>query len=148
MPADTVETSAARVASIASLITSPMVACIGPTAAWVHGAGDRPPHLHHVQRAVSRRIRVSAHPRVRFHDSALDPADTVDIAGIAVTTPLRTLSDLARGTDRHPSYRTWALALLRVDPSLGPQAQEALQSRRQMPGKLTGLRLLQELMKM
>lgn len=66
------------------------------SAAWVHGATPEPPAVHSA--SIDRRHRL--HPpvlaRVRFHEVRLTDADVVELGGCPVTSPARTLIDLAR----------------------------------------------------
>lgn len=144
MPADTVEGPSARATAVAGFIPEG-TAAMGPTAAWIHGAGDGPPTTHHVQRAVPRRVRVPHLPRRRFHDIPLAADDGQLIGPVLVTTPVRTLCDLARLSPTHPSFTQWARALAALDPSLATAARVSLSDRGRVPGKRHGLALLSEL---
>lgn len=66
------------------------------SAAWVHGATADPPTIHSA--SIDRRHRL--HPpvlsRVRFHEVRLRDDDVMVLGGCRVTTPERTLIDLAR----------------------------------------------------
>ena len=144
MPADTTETPEARAAGIRPLLF-PGVAASGPTAAWIHGAGDGAPARHHVHRTSALRVRAPRNGRVVFHDTALGPTDVVLIGGVAVTSPVRTVVDLTLGVARHDGYAPWARALCRLLPDLGPQAAELLRHRKRIPGRRAALALLDEL---
>jgi len=65
------------------------------SAAWVHGAVTTPPRLHTIAVRYANRSSASRHLAV-VREVALRPGDTMAIAGIEVTTPLRTAIDLAR----------------------------------------------------
>ena len=72
------------------------------SAAWVHGGLPSPPSRHTVQRAVPRRIHVRPDRRVVYRDLQVPADDLQLIGGVLVTTPERTLADLARvGDDEH-----------------------------------------------
>ena len=133
IPADVVEGPAARAAALRSLIL-PGMAASGPSAAWIHGAGDRPPSPHHARRAVERRLRPSVTARLVFHDSQLAPGDVMQIGGMSVSIPLRTLIDLALGIHREPALAFWATALAEVSPELIPAAAEELNALNRVPG--------------
>ncbi|MDY0912080.1 type IV toxin-antitoxin system AbiEi family antitoxin [Rathayibacter festucae] len=66
------------------------------SAAWVHGAMPAAPPVHSA--SIDRRNRL--HPpmlaRVRFHEVRLTDEDVTVLGGCSVTTPERTLIDLAR----------------------------------------------------
>ncbi len=144
MPADTVEGPSARATAIAPLVPEG-TAAIGPSAAWVHGAGDTPPTLHHIQRAEERRRRIVTGLRTEYHDVPLSPGRAIRIGPTLVTDPLHTMVDLARMCHRHPGFARWARALALIAPDLAPLAHDELRRRPRVPGKLRGLELLREL---
>lgn len=137
IPADLVEGPDTRAASIRSLIP-PQAAASGPTAAWVHGAGDAPPALHHVRRIVDRRIRPVLDRRVTLHDVFVPDTEVVHLGGVAVLTPLRTMIDLALGVHRDESLLRWMILLAEVTPALAGQAVGALDELARVPGKRAG----------
>lgn len=137
IPADLVEDSSTRAASIADLVPADTAAS-GPTAAWIHGAGDTPPARHHVRRAVQRRIRAMSTARVALHDTSLPPTDVLVIGGVTVMTPVRTMVDLALSVHRDESLRRWVLLLAQTDPRLVPEAISALETMGRVPGKRAG----------
>ncbi|MDF2992181.1 MAG: SAM-dependent methyltransferase [Microbacterium sp.] len=117
MPADAAETRWMRARSLA-LLAGARWAAVRLTAAWIHGGVLIEPSTHHLQRADTRRARMSHDGRVVCHDTLLDPADIVVIAGVPVAAPERTLADLARlGHDT--AARDWA----RSDPELAEHAR-------------------------
>ncbi|PCE13794.1 hypothetical protein AUC47_08360 [Microbacterium sp. SZ1] len=133
VPADLVESPPARAAAIAEIVPANTAAC-GPSAAWVHGAGDQPPARHHVRRAVPHRLRVVLPPRVVLHDTALPDDDVVTLGGILVMTPVRTMVDLALGLHRDPTRRPWIDLLADADPDLLDDAASAIDDMHRMPG--------------
>jgi hypothetical protein len=98
IPADAVETAALRAGSLGGLLGD-VLAATHLTAAWVHGALPDPPSRHTVQRAVPRRLHHVIGRRVRYRDPYVAAADLVRIGGVHVTSPARTLADLARVDD-------------------------------------------------
>lgn len=144
IPADLVETADVRASTIAALVR-PGTAAAGPSAAWIHGAGDAPPTVHHVQRASPRRLRPRPSLRVVFHDTALSDSEVVSLGGILVATPLRTLLDLAVGLHRDPRLRPWIEHLAFARPSLVAEARVALESRDRIPGSRAGRAILERL---
>ncbi|MBW9095190.1 hypothetical protein JNB62_16020 [Microbacterium jejuense] len=98
MPADAVETAALRAGALSRLLGETLAAT-HLTAAWIHGGLLHPPARHTVQRAVPRRLHLMPDRHVVYRDSAV-PADDLElVGGVRVTTPARTLVDLARTTD-------------------------------------------------
>ena len=71
------------------------------SAAWVWGALQRPPARHELCASIGARSR-SVHPRrLLVREVVIAPADWVRIGSVAVTTPLRTVSDLARFSEQY-----------------------------------------------
>lgn len=97
-PADTVETAALRAASLLPVVGTTLAAS-HLTAAWVHGAIGEPPVRHTVQRAVGRRAHALVDSRTHYRDVRVPDGDLLVIGGVLVTTPERTLADLARVDD-------------------------------------------------
>ncbi|WP_176697206.1 type IV toxin-antitoxin system AbiEi family antitoxin [Microbacterium sp. 3J1] len=137
IPADLVEGPGTRASSIATLIPQDTAAS-GPTAAWIHGAGDAPPALHHVRRVVDRRIRPVLDRRVTLHDVYVPESELVRLGGVAVLTPRRTMVDLALGLHRDESLMRWIAALTDVSPTLADEAIQSLDDLGRVPGKLAG----------
>jgi len=136
MPADTVEGAQARAAGLRPVIPARTAAC-GPTAAWVHGAGDRPPVVHHVRRCSARRFRPSVPGHVVYHESRLDESEVRMIAGVAVAAELATAMELlfAAGTD--PVAEHWLRALREVQHGLDGAMSERLDRMPRRPGRRT-----------
>ena len=133
VPADLIDSPQARAAAIAGIVPANTALC-GPSAAWVHGAGDRPPARHHVRRAVSHRLRVDLPPRVILHDTTLPEDDVIQFGGTLVMTPVRTMVDLALGLHRDPTRRPWIDLLADADPVLLVDAASAIDEMHRMPG--------------
>lgn len=142
IPADAVETPWLRAGSLRGILLDTLAAT-HLTAAWVHGALPEPPARHTVQRAVQRRIHHVGGVRLVYRDGAVDLDDLELLAGCWVTTPERTLGDLARVGDL-PHERA---ARLMADefPGLAGRARAWLVAQSALPGKRPGLRLLEEL---
>jgi len=118
MPADAVETRELRAGSLRDLVGTNL-ALTHESAAWVHGAIPEPPARHSVQRCVAARPHHILDRRLQYRDLRLPPRDVVLIAGVAVTTPVRTLVDLVR--HRHEGLDgelAPAEAMLAADPTL------------------------------
>ena len=144
MPADTVEGACARAASLAPLGPAG-AAVMGPSAAWVHGAGDRPPAHHHILRAGPRRLREPAEPRVLLHEITAAPDAVEPLGEVPVTTALRTMCDLVWMSRRHPEFIDWARMLGELRPGLAEQALATVEAWPRRPGRtqaLTALRAL------
>ncbi|WP_460773831.1 hypothetical protein [Microbacterium sp. GXF7504] len=139
VPADTVETAALRAASIAPFLGDDAAATHG-SAAWILGGCDDPPVRHSVQRSVARRTRHRLDSRYVYRDPRIDPDDLVTLGGLAVTTPVRTVADLAR--DVGPGARDLVLGLARIHDDVVAQAIAWFAARGKLPGKRPALAFL------
>ncbi|KZX21268.1 hypothetical protein [Rathayibacter tanaceti] len=92
--------AAERAASLAALLPRGVVAD-RLSAAWVHGALLVPPRMHSAAIDRRKRLRPPATTRLRCHEVLLGDGDVVVLSGTSVTTPVRTLIDLAR-TEEDP----------------------------------------------
>jgi hypothetical protein len=142
IPADLSESADVRASSIARLVR-PGTAAAGPTAAWVHGAGDAPPAVHHIRRSVPRRVRPQLTNRVIFHDGPLSEGEIVRLGDIDVSTPLRTMLDLATGVHRDPRLREWIEHLAYAHPSLVAESIDAMADWNRVPGSRIGRSVLE-----
>ncbi|MBO0895773.1 hypothetical protein [Arthrobacter sunyaminii] len=113
------------------------------TAAWIYGCAPAPRRL---QLLVDHRSRTTALPPFSaavLHEVHLDSEDGMEIAGITVTTPLRTASDLARHGPEEEAVQ--ALLAIAANPVLGcPLAavRGAVEAGPRQPGKSAALRLV------
>jgi len=107
------------------------------SAAWVWGALSHPPTRHELCASIGARSR-SVHPRrLLVREVIIGKADYVDIAGVRVTTPLRTAVDLARFADE---FDLEMVGRLLADAGLTVQdCIEALTTRRNLPRKKIAL---------
>lgn len=140
MPADAVETAALRAGSLARILGDTLAAT-HLTAAWIHGVLHAPPVRHTVQRAVSRRLHVVPDRHLVYRDLMVPAHELQRLGGVLVTTPVRTLADLARGDEGH---RRAAAQLAVIEPGALRPAITRLEAGR-LPGKRTALVLLREL---
>lgn len=142
MPSDLPETAAARALSLAPLLRAGLAAS-GPSAAWVHGAGDRPPPRHHARPFAGRRLRPPSDARLTVHESPVRQDDLVVIGGVRIVAVVETVVDLAR-TAHLPGVAPWLTALVSPHPRDAEQALNRLRTRVRMPGKRRAIRLLAE----
>jgi len=96
LPADAVETPELRAASLRSFLPDTLAAT-RTTAAWVHGAIAEAPVRHCVQRMSATRLHHVRGARLDYRESLLAADAVIRVGGVWVTTPERTLADLARG---------------------------------------------------
>jgi len=138
MPADAIETAALRAGSLVRTLGDTLAAT-HLSAAWVHGALPLPPRRHTVQRAVSRRLHVMPDRHLVYRDLAVASDDLQVIGGALVTTPERTLADLARVADVEHVHAARLLA--GMDPDAASRAIARLESG-VLPHKRTALACL------
>ncbi len=110
MPADAVESTAMRAASLRSICGGRLVACSW-SAAWVYGALRDPPSRHAVMRRAAHRVGNLIDRRATFHDVGVEDDDVTDVAGVLITSPLRTLIDVARRI-REPEHHDRAISVV------------------------------------
>ncbi|MDF2492003.1 MAG: hypothetical protein K0Q58_581 [Microbacterium sp.] len=144
VPADTVETSALRAASLRA-VAGPQLAAILESAAWVHGALDEPPARHRLQRTSARRLHEPIGRRFVYRDPQLPAADIVRIGDVAVTSVPRTVADLARsGTD---ADRRVLRAFARLDRRTLEDGCGWLRAAVRIPHKRPALALLESMLR-
>ncbi len=110
MPADAVESTAMRAASLRSICGTRLVVCSW-SAAWVYGALSDPPSRHTVMRRAAHRVGNLIDRRAIFHDVGVEDDDVTDVAGVLITSPLRTLIDIARRI-REPEHSERAVSVV------------------------------------
>ena len=139
VPADIVETKALRAASLDELLAETLAAT-HQSAAWVLGVIDEPPPRHFVQRAVAHRIHHVVDRRLVYRDPRIDPDDVIIVGGVRVSSPPRTLADLARTSA--PDSRLLAARWARDDPAVADAALAWFDRHRSLPHKREASRLL------
>ncbi|MFB8190614.1 type IV toxin-antitoxin system AbiEi family antitoxin [Microbacterium sp. NPDC055988] len=144
IPADLVEGPDVRASTVAALVRPGTAAC-NQTAAWIHGAGDTPPAVHHVKRCVDRRIRPVTSARLVFHDTLLPAEDVCVLGGVAVSSPARTMLDLATTLHRDPRVLPWMDLLAAACPDTPEAALRDLRDLRRVPGSRMGSAALERL---
>ncbi|MDT0157218.1 hypothetical protein Q9R19_06220 [Microbacterium sp. ARD32] len=144
MPADSVEDADARATSVRELVPAHAAAC-GPTAAWIHGAGDAPPGIHHVRRIVSTRTRVPHSPRVMYHEARASRDDVQSIGGTRVLTPLATAVELLFATALTDADDWWLRALLQARSTLLAELSDVVDASPRRPGRRGAAEHLQKL---
>jgi len=131
----------ARAASIALELPDRLIA-ERLSAAWVWGAIPYPPPRHELCASLGARARASNPRRVIVREVAISPDEVVVIAGQRVTSPVRTLVDLARFSVELDTEVLRALA--RVGSVTIDDCRAALDRRRNLPNKRRGwLRILE-----
>jgi len=142
IPADAVETQALRAGSLHAILGDALAAT-HLSAAWILGAIDEPPARHTVQRAVGHRLHHVMGRRIVYRDPSIAPDDLWRIGGVFVTTPRRTLADLARVPE--DGFPEAARRLSDATPGLAREAMTWFSERKPVPHKRAALILLGEL---
>lgn len=88
-----------RAIAVGSLVSFRLIA-ERMTAAWIYGLLQHPPTRHELCVPASRRANSPPSARIIVREVVIDDDDLRHIAGLAVTTPLRTIVDIARNCAR------------------------------------------------
>ena len=94
-PVDQVEQPRHRAAALAPLV-GPRIIVERASAAWVWGALASPPTRHTLCSSATARRRGTGPLRGAVREVAISPDEILLLAGVAVTSPLRTVVDLLR----------------------------------------------------
>jgi hypothetical protein len=141
-PLDQPPSPAQRAASLALLCEHRLIA-ERRTAAWVWGASLDAPPRHDVCVSIGARAGTSHSGRLHVREVVIAPEEIVALGGVHVTTPMRTVLDLARASDAFdPGLITRLLEVSRL--TLGECIAE-LRSRRNLPQKKLALKRLEAL---
>ena len=138
-PLDEIEQSHHRGASLATSLPGRLIA-EQLSAAWVFGALESPPARHQLCARIDARIRPASTARIDLREVVIDDADIATIGGMRLTTPLRTVVDLARfAPDFNATHRAIIARLMQFG-SFGPdECRQMLDRRRNLPGKRAAL---------
>ena len=96
-PVDEVEQPSHRARALGAGMSDRLIA-EQRSAAWVWGALERPPQPHQLCSAMGARVRPPGAGWVTSREVVIEPWEIVTLAGVLVTTPLRTAVDLARSS--------------------------------------------------
>ena len=94
-PVDELAGPIQRAAALAAELPARLIA-EQHSAAWVWGAQPHPPHRHEVCADITARARPAVGAPLSVREVVLLHEDTSLLAGLSVTTPMRTAIDLAR----------------------------------------------------
>jgi len=115
------------------------------TAAWIYGALSRPPRQHQFCADISARVRPSGLVAVTVREVVVDAGDLVDVAGLLVTTPLRTVVDLARASMNFEMAELRTISeLMRIGRFGFEECRVLLERRRNLPHKRIALERITE----
>lgn len=114
------------------------------SAAWVLGATPHPPRRHQFCVPIDSRVRPQVSPRFTVREVVIGEGDMLTLAGQVVTTPLRTIVDLARFSPEFGTAERAAVAMLLYLGGLElRECREQILGRRKLPGKTVTLARLE-----
>jgi hypothetical protein len=114
------------------------------SAAWIYGAAELP-STHQFCVDISARVRTGTLVTLAVREVVITAGDLVDIAGLAVTTPVRTVVDLARNSpDFGDDELTMVGALMRIGGFGLEECRAVLDRRRNLPHKNLALERIAE----
>ena len=115
------------------------------SAAWVLGARDRPPSRHQFCADATARTSASAASRHQFREVVIDETEILSIGGLRLTTPIRTVIDIARSSSRFTASERASAAILMNRGGFGAAECLAIMNRRRnLPGKQRALARLRD----
>ncbi|MCU1523604.1 MAG: hypothetical protein JWO18_498 [Microbacteriaceae bacterium] len=138
-PVDEIDRRDLRARSLSALF-APRLIAEQRTAAWVLGVLARPPAQHQFCADIAARVRPTGVARITVREVVIDESDLFECAGLTVTTPLRTVVDLARFSRSFGEEELRiAGALMLLDEFGVPECVAMLDRRRNLPGKRMAL---------
>ena len=141
-PVDEIPGPALRAAALAAELPPRLIA-EQHTAAWIWGAQLNPPGRHEVCADITARTRPAVGTLLAVREVVLLHEDTVSLAGLLVTTPMRTAIDLARFVpDWNSTEVDIVRALLRLGQTTILDCARVMNRRRNLPGKKIALERL------
>jgi hypothetical protein len=134
-PVDTPFTTHTRAAALGAWAHGRLIA-EQHTAAWVWGALSDPPERHEFCARIDRRTRPPFGSAFSVREVVIDESEIAHLAGMRVTSPLRTVIDLVRFT---PQFTTRDAQIVRELRSLqavtAEQCERYLDARPHLPNK-------------
>jgi hypothetical protein len=131
-----------RATALATVLPAKLIA-EQRSAAWVWGAAQDPPTLHEVCANTAARTRPPHSTHLVVREVVIERQDIAVIAGLSLTTPLRTAIDLARIViDWGDTEYRMAAALMRIGKFTAAECAIAMNQRRNLPNKLLAMRRL------
>ncbi|MGV8885280.1 MAG: hypothetical protein ACOH1T_06775 [Microbacteriaceae bacterium] len=136
IPVDVPATLALRAESLARQWPGRLIA-EQHSAAWIWGAQLQPPVRHELCSSLGARARPADPLRVIAREVVINADEVVIIGNLRVTTPARTIADLARTTRPFTASDTLVIrALARIGGVTLHDCREALDRRRNLPNKI------------
>jgi len=145
-PVDEIESRQLRARALALTIPARLIV-EQRSAAWIYGASWLP-HRHQFCVDINARVRTASLVGLTVREVVIEVGDLVDMAGLPVTTPVRTVVDLARnclsfGDDE----LRMSGALMRIGGFGLEECRAVLDRRRNLPHKTLALERIAEAMR-
>jgi AbiEi antitoxin C-terminal domain len=141
-PVDEIEGPRLRAAALAAELPPRLIA-EQHSAAWIWGAQQLPPPRHEVCADITARARPAQGALLSVREVVLLHEDTAPLAGLLVTTPMRTAIDLARFV---PQWNEDEATIVRILIELGQcsilDCARVMNRRRNLPNKRIALERL------
>jgi hypothetical protein len=141
-PVDEIEGPDLRAAALAAELPPRLIA-EQHSAAWIWGAQELPPQRHEVCADITARARPAQGALLSVREVVLLHEDTARLAGLLVTTPMRTAIDLARFV---PDWNEKEAEIMRYLLELGQcsilDCARVMNRRRNLPNKRVALERL------
>ena len=138
-PVDEIEQPAHRVLALRSAVHDRLIA-EQLTAAWIWGAMPAPPARHQFCAALGARVSRTSVPWRSVREVVIDPVELAVVNGMRVTSPLRTIVDIARFADTFEHKESQAILGLQRLSGIGTADVIAeINRRRNLPGKRRAL---------
>ena len=145
-PVDEIETSELRARALV-LTIPPRLIVEQRSAAWVYGVAPLP-STHQFCTAIDARVRTATLVSLKVREVVITTGDCVIIAGLSVTTPLRTVVDLARNSPVFDDDEFRMVGgLLRIGGVEVADCRAVLDRRRNLPHKALALGRIAEAMR-
>lgn len=115
------------------------------SAAWIYGALSRPPRRHQFCAEITARVRPPELAALTVREVVIEASDLLELAGLRVTTPLRTAVDLARNSVDFPDDELQTVGtLMRLGRFGVAECRTILDRRRNLPNKRLALERIGE----
>ncbi|MEP6480534.1 MAG: type IV toxin-antitoxin system AbiEi family antitoxin [Rhodoglobus sp.] len=138
-PVDEIEQPTHRAGALSAILPERLIA-EQRSAAWVWGALDTPPARHELCVVAGTRTRSPGVSWMRLREVVIEPGELTTIGGLQLTTPLRTVVDLARFSANFGEAEELIVQrLLHAHGLTRQQCLDDLERRRNLPNKRQAL---------
>lgn len=135
LPADLPEGAEVRAAALRAALPHERLIAEQQSAAWIWGVLDAAPSPHRFAAAIGARVGRRSSSWMRVREVVIADADRTEVAGLEVTTPLRTALDLLRGAEFAAAERELVRALMAMGGFTADDCRAGIDARRNLPHK-------------